>query len=56
MSLSVNTNVASLTAQNALQSAQSQLDTSLQRLSTGSQINSAADNPAGLVTSSLQNE
>jgi flagellin len=54
MTLSVNTNVASLTAQNALQSAQASLNVSLQRLSTGSQINSAADNPAGLVTSSLQ--
>ena len=54
MSLSVNTNVASLTAQNALASSQNSLNTSLQRLSTGLQINSAADNPAGLVTSSLQ--
>src|SRR5690242_4021632 len=53
MSLSVNTNSASLTAQNALQSAQASLNVSLQRLSTGLQINSAADNPAGLVTSSL---
>jgi flagellin len=55
MTLSVNTNVASLTAQNSLQAAQTSLNTSLQRLSTGLQINSAADNPAGLVTSSLQN-
>ena len=39
----------------ALQAAQTSLNTSLQRLSTGLQINSAADNPAGLVTSSLQN-
>lgn len=54
MSLSVNTNVASLTAQNSLQSSQNSLNTSLQRLSTGLQINSAADNPAALVTSSLQ--
>jgi flagellin len=54
MSLSVNTNVASLTAQNSLQASQSRLDTSLQRLSTGLQLNSAADNPANLVTSSLQ--
>lgn len=54
MTLSVNTNVASLYAQNSLQSAQTQLNVSLQRLSTGSQINSAADNPAGLVISSLQ--
>lgn len=54
MSLSVNTNVASLTAQNSLQSSQASLNTSLQRLSTGLKINSAADDPAGLVTSSLQ--
>lgn len=54
MSLSVNTNVASLTAQTALQANQNQLDVSLQRLSTGSQINSAADNPSGVVTSSLE--
>lgn len=54
MTLSVNTNVASLNAQNALQASQSRLNTSLLRLSTGLQINSASDNPAGLVTSSLQ--
>jgi len=53
--LSVNTNMNSLIAQNNLQSSQSRMNTSLQRLSTGLQINSAADNPAGLVTSSLQN-
>ncbi len=53
--LSVNTNMNSLIAQNNLQSSQSRLNTSLQRLSTGLQINSAADNPAGLVTSSLEN-
>lgn len=53
--LSINTNMASLVAQTNLQSAQMSMDTSLERLSTGSQLNSAADNPAGLVTSSLQN-
>jgi flagellin len=53
--LSVNTNMNSLIAQNNLQSSQSRLNQSLQRLSTGLQINSAADNPAGLVTSSLEN-
>lgn len=53
--LSVNTNMNSLVAQNNLQASQSRMNTSLQRLSTGLQINSAADNPAGLVTSSLQN-
>ncbi|WP_010583800.1 flagellin N-terminal helical domain-containing protein [Schlesneria paludicola] len=54
MALSVNTNYASLTAQNNLQASQSRLTTSLQRLSTGLKINSAGDDPAGLVTSSLQ--
>jgi flagellin len=53
--LSVNTNMSSLIAQNNLQTAQTSMDTSLQRLSTGSTINNASDNPAGLVTSSLQN-
>lgn len=53
--LSVNTNMSSLVAQNNLQASQSRLNQSLERLSTGLQINSAADNPAGLVTSSLQN-
>lgn len=54
MALSVNTNVASLTAQNNLQASQSRLTTSLQRLSTGLKINGASDDPSGLVTSSLQ--
>lgn len=53
--LSVNTNMNSLVAQNNLQSSQTRMNTALQRLSTGLQINSAADNPAGLVTSSLEN-
>lgn len=45
----INTNVASLIAQNALQQSEQQLNTSLQRLSTGLQINSGADNPAGYI-------
>ena len=53
--LSVNTNMNSLVAQNNLQSSQTRMNMALQRLSTGLQINSAADNPAGLVTSSLEN-
>jgi flagellin len=53
----IDTNVASLIAQNALQNSQSQLNTSLQRLSTGLRINSGADDPAGLIASqSLQSE
>lgn len=53
--LSVNTNMNSLVAQNNLQASQNRMNSSLQRLSTGLKLNSAADNPAGLVTSSLQN-
>lgn len=53
--LSVNTNMNSLVATNNLMSSQTRLNSSLQKLSTGLQINSASDNPAGLVTSSLEN-
>src|SRR5271156_4784908 len=45
----INTNVASLTAQNSLNNSQNELQTALTRLSTGLQINSGADNPAGLI-------
>jgi flagellin len=45
----INTNVSSLLAQNALQQSNSKLQTALTRLSTGLQINSGADNPAGLI-------
>jgi len=48
MSLTVNTNVASLNTQRNLNSSSSSLQTSLQRLSTGSRINSAKDDAAGL--------
>jgi flagellin len=47
----INTNVASLIGLNNLNNANNQLQTSLTRLSTGLQINSGADNPAGLVAS-----
>ncbi len=47
----INTNVASLIAQQGLKNSQSALDTSLQRLSTGLRINSGADDPAGLIAS-----
>ena len=43
----INTNVNALTTLNALGSTQSQLSTYIQQLSTGKQINSPADNPAG---------
>ena len=48
MSTVVNTNLASLFAQNSLTNAQSNLATSVQRLSSGLRINSAKDDAAGL--------
>lgn len=51
MPLSVNTNLASLTAQRSLSSSQSTLETAFERLSTGKRINSAADDAAGLAIS-----
>jgi flagellin len=44
----INTNVASLNAQRNLNSSQSALQTSLQRLSSGLRINSAKDDVAGM--------
>jgi flagellin len=49
--LSVNTNVASLNAQRNLSKTQVSLNQSLQRLSSGLRINSAADDAAGLAIS-----
>ena len=48
MPLSINTNIASLTAQRAMLNSNSALETSFERLSTGKRINSAADDAAGL--------
>lgn len=48
MSLGVNTNVSSLTAQRALASADKELSTSMERLSTGKRINTASDDAAGM--------
>ena len=48
MALTVNTNVASLNTQRNLNSSSNALSSSLQRLSTGSRINSAKDDAAGL--------
>ena len=47
----INTNVSSLIAQRVLNKNNDQLNTSLQRLSTGLKINTGADNPAGLIAS-----
>ena len=48
MPLSINTNIASLTAQRAMLNSNSALETSFERLSTGKRINSASDDAAGL--------
>jgi len=51
MSQVINTNIASLTAQRNLNTSQSSLQVSLQRLSSGLRINSAKDDAAGLAIS-----
>ena len=51
MALSINTNVASLTAQNNLNRSSSALNRSIERLSSGLKINRGADGPAALVIS-----
>ena len=48
MSMIVNTNVSSLTAQRSLAESSSMLDKAMERLATGSKINSASDDAAGL--------
>jgi|WetSurMetagenome_2_1015567.scaffolds.fasta_scaffold06222_3 flagellin len=48
MSLFINTNIASLYAQNNVANSQSALATSIQRLSSGLRINSAKDDAAGM--------
>ena len=48
MALTVNTNVSALNTQRNLNASSNNLATSLQRLSTGSRINSAKDDAAGL--------
>ena len=51
MAAFINTNIASLNAQNNLNKSQGALTTSLQRLSSGLRINSAKDDSAGLAIS-----
>ena len=48
MPLSINTNIASMTAQRSFLNSNSALETSFERLSTGKRINSAVDDAAGL--------
>ena len=45
---SVNTNIAGLTAQYNLQNVNRDMEVTMQRLSTGKQMNSAGDDAAGL--------
>jgi len=52
VSFRINTNVNALFALDNLSAVQSNLSTSIQRLSSGLRINSAADDPAGLVIAS----
>ena len=55
MAQSINTNVASLTAQRNLNSSQTSMTTSMQRLSSGLRVNSAKDDAAGLAIAERMN-
>jgi flagellin len=48
MPLSINTNVASMTAQRSFMGSNAALETAFERLSTGKRVNSAVDDAAGL--------
>jgi len=48
MPLSINTNIASLTAQRAMLTTNRDLETAFERLSTGKRVNTAVDDAAGL--------
>ena len=50
-SLVVNTNIAAIDAYNNLNATDSEMSKSISQLSSGLQIQSAADNPAGYVVS-----
>lgn len=49
----INTNISSMVAQKNLAKSNSQLQTSLNRLSTGLRVNTGKDDPAGLISSEL---
>ncbi len=51
MAITVNTNIPSLTAQKALNSATNKMNTAMERMSTGLKINSSKDDAAGLAVS-----
>ena len=48
MPLSINTNIASMTAQRSFLNSNSSLEQAFERLSTGKRVNSAVDDAAGL--------
>ena len=48
MPLSINTNIASMTAQRTFMESNSKLETAYERLATGQRVNSGADDAAGL--------
>lgn len=52
-SITINTNLASLTAQRNLSAATSSMNTAMERLSTGFKINSGADDAAGSAVSTI---
>jgi len=57
MSLSINSNAGAVQDLYYLGNAQMSMSTAMQRLSSGLQINSAADNPAGLaISAKMQNQ
>ena len=51
MAFQINTNITAMSALNNVDKTSNMLNTSIQRLSTGLKINSAADDPAGLIIS-----
>ena len=51
MAITVNTNMAALTAQNALNKSTTKMNTAMERMTTGYKINSSKDDAAGLAVS-----
>ena len=52
MAITVNTNMAALTAQSALNKSTNKMNTAMERMTTGYKINSSKDDAAGLAVSS----
>ena len=55
MTITVNTNIPSLTAQKSLNTATSKMNTAMERMSTGLRINSSKDDAAGMAVSTKLN-